>query len=49
MANQEKIEEIERSIAEWEAKKVAGVGFAPEIIDEILTKLKKDLEATKSA
>ena len=49
MANQERIEEIKRSIAEWEAKKAAGVGFAPEIIDEILAKLKRDLEATQSA
>lgn len=48
MANLEKIEEIERSIADWEAKKAAGTGFAPEVVEEILTKLKNDLEAAKA-
>lgn len=48
MANLEKIEEIKNSIADWEAKKAAGAGFAPEVVEEILNKLKADLVAAEA-
>lgn len=43
MANEQKIEEIKQSIADWETKRDAG--FNPAIVEEIIEKLKAELTA----
>lgn len=46
MANEQKIEEIKQSIADWETKRDAGMN--PAFVEEILTKLNKELENLNS-
>ncbi|MFW0154717.1 hypothetical protein ACN08X_01535 [Rothia sp. P6271] len=49
MADAQNIENIKKSIADWQAKLDAGTGFAPEVIQEIIAKLQEDLRKAEEA
>lgn len=50
MADAQNIENIEKSIADWQARLANGTSpVSPEIVEEIINKLQADLESAKNA
>ncbi len=50
MADPQKIENLQQSIADWQAKLDSGTaGFSAEVIQDIIAKLQADLAAEEAA